>query len=143
MTLWAYYLILAMAVFFYLIGIAIHKEVKQTFQEVEVEMINSTNHAINRASPLSYPFFLAHKRARRVCWVVNSLFSFVTLIVLVVWFGVTVMLTIDKDVQLSDTIDVFDLFGVIGVMQPVIVYLALIVLTLYGIEAWAFNRWRK
>lgn len=142
MTLWAYCMIVVIAVIFYVIGIAIHKEVKQTFQEVEDEMMNN-NHTIDRTSPLSYPFFLAHKRAKRVCWVVNGLFSVVTLIALVLWFAVTIISTIDKGVQFSDTIDVINLFGIFGILQPAIVFLALIILTLYGIEAWAFNRWRK
>lgn len=144
MTLGFYCVIIMFAVFLYAIGIAIHKEVKQTFKEVEDEMINASSHSfINRSSPLSYPFFLAHSRAQTVCWVVNGFFSVVALISLVLWFGVTIFSTIDKGIKFADTINVIDVFGVFGIVQPTIVYLATIILTLYWLEARAFNKWRR
>ena len=144
MTLMIYCLIVVAAVFLYAIGISIHKEVKETFKDIENEMKKTSSHSIiNKESSLSYPFFLANNRAQNVYWVVNGLFSFVALIVLVLWFGTTIFYTIEKGIKFSDPINVIELFGVFGIVQPAIVYIVIAILAYYWLEARSFNKWRK
>ena len=144
MTLLGYNIILFVAVVLYLIGIAIHQEVKQTFQEIDEEMKKTSSWSIiGRGSPISYSFFLAHSRAQRVYWVVNGLFSFVALIVLVLWFGFTIIVAVDKEINFSDPINVIELFGVFGILQPTIVFIITGILFYYWNEARLYNKWRK
>jgi len=144
MTLGEYCLGVAVCSILYAIGIAFHGEIKSIYQEIEQEMINAkSTQLINRASPLSYPFFLANKRARTVYWVINGFYSIVALIALVLWFVITIGSTLAKGIGFSDPVDVINDFGPFGVVQPVILSLALILLVFYGIEAMSFRRWRK
>ena len=144
MTLLGYSIILLVAVVLHVIGIAIHPEVKQTFQEIDEGMKkNSSWSIIGRGAPISYSFFLAHSRAQRVCWVVSGPFNFVALIVLVLWFGFTIIVAVDKEINFSDPINVIELFGVFGILQPTIVFIITGILFYYWNEARLYNKWRK
>ncbi len=144
MTLGLYCAIVMVFVLLYGIGIAMHKEVAEVFGDIKGEMTRiETSPSISKSSLLSYPFFLAHKRAQCVHWVVDGLFSFVALISLLLWFALSIVLAIDKGINFSDTIDVVDVLGVFGIVQPAILFLAIVLLTMYGLEAREFNRWRR
>lgn len=139
-----YCMVVGVAVVLYALGITLHDEVKDTFKEIKDKMINaSSNSAIKKNLQISYPCFLAHNRAHKVHWVVNGLYSIVTLIVLILWFGVTIFNAVEKGIKFSDSINIIDTFGAFGIVQPVIVYFAIIILILYWKEARAFKRWRQ
>ncbi|NOR24390.1 MAG: hypothetical protein GQ542_08350 [Desulforhopalus sp.] len=63
-----------------------------------------------------------------------------SLIILVVWFFVTIYHVVGKGVKFSDSINIFETFGAFGFVQPILIYFAAISLIIFWKEANSFNR---
>jgi len=144
MTFGWYLSLVAIIIILYLFGIAIHGEVKAFFQHIENDMKGGNQGtAINRHSFLSYPFFLAQRRAKHVYWLINGLFGVIGILALILLFAIAIPQALASGVGLSDQIDILALFGPLGVIQPLIMVVAICLLINYWIEVHQFEKWRE
>lgn len=144
MTFGWYLILVGVVVLFYAFGVVIHGEVKEFFQQIDKDMKSgNTGTAINRVSLLSYPFFLSQRRAKNVYWLINGLFGVIGLLALILLFALTIPRAVASGVSLSDEIDVMTLFGPVGIIQPIIMLIAICLLFNYWLEVHQFEKWQK
>lgn len=140
-NLGVYTAIVVVILILYLVGIGVHGYVKTRFNEIIQEIKAQKNN--KNISVISYPIYLAYRRALLIHWLLNGLFTIMALISAFIWFGLTVPLVTDSNIPFSSEINIIEIFGILGIITPSLLGLAIVFLILSSIEILYYRSWLK